>query len=146
MGQGQPMTHSAKEKVLAANAAFYSAFRDGNLAAMDAVWSTRDGVCVFHPNVKGIEGRTAVMRSWTVVLADGGTPDIYPVDALVILCGKTAMVICEEATATSRMIATNVFADERSGWRMVHHQATRLPVSDGNKPGTNAGKDKHEKG
>lgn len=126
------MARSEKEQVLAANAAFYAAFSTGNLAAMDALWSTSRDVAVFHPNWQGIKGRDAVMRSWATILNGSEITDIRPVGARVILSGKMAMVICEEDLVAVRMIATNIFIDEGGTWRMVHHQATRLPevVSD----------------
>lgn len=121
------MARSEKEQVLAANAAFYAAFSTSNLAAMDALWSTSRDVAVFHPNWQGIKGRDAVMRSWATILNGNEVTDIRPVGARVILSGKMAMVICEEDLVAVRMIATNIFMDEGGTWRMVHHQATRLP-------------------
>lgn len=126
------MVESDKRQVLAANAAFYAAFRAGDFRAMGSVWSRRRAVRVFHPNARGIEGRDAVMRSWEAILLDGGPCDILPIDPLVIISGKSAMVVCEEHLGDTRMIATNLFAQEPGGWRMVHHQATRLPVTASN--------------
>lgn len=116
-----------KERALAANAAFYAAFSTSNLAAMDALWSTTRDVAVFHPNWQGIKGRDAVMRSWATILNGAEMADIRPVGAHVILSGKMAMVICEEDLVAIRMIATNIFMNEGGTWRIVHHQATRLP-------------------
>lgn len=140
------MPDSGKRRVLAVNAAFYAAFRAGDFRAMDAIWSRRRAVCVFHPNAKGIEGREAVMRSWETILTDGGPCDIVPVEPLVILSGRSAMVVCEEHIGDSRMIATNLFALEPGGWRMVHHQATRLPVTAGNGARTQGSKGRRERG
>lgn len=121
------MAQSEKELVLAANAAFYAAFSRNDLAAMDALWSATRDVAVFHPNWQGIKGRDAVMRSWAAIMDDSGPTEIRPIDACVIISGKTAMVVCEEDLVAVRMIATNVFINEGGTWRMVHHQATRLP-------------------
>lgn len=123
------MPQSEKQKVLAANATFYDAFCAGDMDVMRAVWSDRETICVFHPNTRGIEGRTAVMRSWEAILGDGGPQDIRAVDPIAIITGKSAMVICEEKIGTARMIATNLFANEDGVWMMIHHQATRLPES-----------------
>ena len=47
--------------VLAVNSEFYRAFRESDIAAMDAVWG-RDGViAVQHPSSGRIEGRRNVM-------------------------------------------------------------------------------------
>lgn len=126
-----PMPDSEKRRVLVANAAFYAAFRAGDLRAMESIWSRRRAVCVFHPNARGIEGREAVMRSWEAILVDGGPCEIVPVKPLVIMSRNSAMVICEERVGDTRMIATNLFAREPGGWFMVHHQATRLPATAG---------------
>jgi ketosteroid isomerase-like protein len=134
------MTNSTEQRVLAANAAFYAAFRTGDMEAMEALWSDRDTICVLHPNARGIEGRADVMRSWEAILEEGGPPEIAAVDPLVIVTGNAAMVICEEKMGAARMIATNLFANESGVWRMVHHQATRLPVSGGNGSDTGASK------
>ena len=140
------MPDSDKSRLLLANAAFYAAFRAGDLQAMDMVWSRRHAVCVFHPNARGIEGREAVMRSWEAILIDGGPCDIAPVESLAIMSKNSAMVICEEHVGDTRMIATNLFAREPGGCFMVHHQATRLPATTGNDARTQTGKDRRARG
>lgn len=121
-------TKSGKEAVLAANDAFYAAFRSGNFHGMDALWSTVRNVAVFHPNWPGIEGREDVMASWFQVMMVADPPDIYPRDETIILNGRTALVICVEDVGGSEMIATNIFVREAKQWCMTHHQATRLPA------------------
>lgn len=135
---------SRKRRVLAANAAFYAAFRGGDMAAMEALWSLRAEVGVYHPSAAGIEGRGAVMRSWRAILVEGAPPAIFPVDPMVVLLGRTAMVVCEEELGDARTIATNVFADEDGAWRMVHHQATRLPAASGGGQGNGGGRGRRE--
>lgn len=140
------MPDSDRRRVLAANAAFYAAFRAGDLRAMETIWSRRRSVCVFHPNSPEIAGRAAVMRSWEAILLDGGPCDIVPVDPLVIMSGNSAMVICEEHLGGTRVIATNLFAREPGGWFMVHHQATRLPATAGNRARPQRSRDRRERG
>ena len=120
-------TKSEKAEVLAANGRFYAAFRGADFEAMDALWSRRRDVSVFHPSWPGISGRRDVMESWFRIMIEGTPPDIRPLDPLVILTGATALVICDEAVGDSRMIATNVFVKEDGAWHMTHHQATQLP-------------------
>lgn len=135
------MTKSARNQARAANSAFYAAFDDGDMKAMEAVWSSREDISVFHPNARGIRGRDSVMLSWRHVLVDAAPPDITPVELALILSGKTAMVICEEDLGSARMIATNIYANENGSWRLVHHQASPLPVvpDTGRKQGTDKG-------
>jgi len=122
------MTDKDRQNVLAANAAFYAAFRVSDMKAMQALWSKRQTISVFHPNMRGITGHDAVMRSWTEILMDGAPPDVLASEPHVILSGNCAMVICDEELGYARMIATNIFKREGAHWRMVHHQAARLPA------------------
>ena len=68
--------------VLQCNAEFYRAFRDGDTAAMERLWTTRqrDGVdtatCV-HPGHGTIAGRAAVMDGWRQIMSSG-SPSIRP--------------------------------------------------------------------
>ncbi len=123
------MSLSDKARVQAANEAFYAAFQAGDMAAMDALWSRRPDIRVFHPNRRGIEGREKVMRSWRGILHGSPPPQIHASDPLVILSRNSATVICFEEMGYARMIATNVFLREQGAWRLVHHQATRLPMT-----------------
>ena len=119
---------STKEAVLTANDAFYAAFRSGDFQLMEDLWSKTRKVAVFHPNWPGIEGREDVMASWYQVMMVAEPPAIYPCDEKVILNGNTAMVICREDLGSREMIATNTFVRESAGWRITHHQASRLPA------------------
>ncbi|KAI3474793.1 hypothetical protein Pfo_030052 [Paulownia fortunei] len=64
------LQEDSKASVLAANARFYNSFRNGDLAAMQALWSKGEHVCVVHPGVSGISGHDLVMGSWEFVWAD----------------------------------------------------------------------------
>ncbi|KAA8518971.1 hypothetical protein F0562_016255 [Nyssa sinensis] len=59
-----------KASVLAANARFYNSFRNGDVAAMQALWAKGEHVCVVHPGVSGISGYDLIMGSWEFVWAD----------------------------------------------------------------------------
>ena len=120
-------TKSDRAEVLAANKAFYAAFRAADFEAMDVLWSRNREVTVFHPNWPGISGRQDVMESWFRIMIEGSPPDIEPAAPVVILTRMTALVICDELIGDNRMIATNVFVKEDGAWRMTHHQATQLP-------------------
>ena len=119
---------SDEDGVLAANEAFYAAFRARDIAAMDALWSRTKPVAVFHPGWPGIEGREEVMDSWYRILMVGSPPDIRPLEPTVILNGSTAVVFCTEDLGDDAAIATNTFVREGTGWRLTHHQAAGLPA------------------
>lgn len=118
---------SEKQRILAANEAFYAAFRAADFEAMEALWAKRHKVCVYHPNWPGIDTRDAVMESWYRILVLGDPPPVQTIDPLVIASGDTAMVICREDLGGAHLIATNVFVKEDGSWMMTHHQASRLP-------------------
>ena len=44
--------------------AFYVAFRDKDLDAMDAIWAKKTKVSVIHPGWNTLVGRDEVMSSW----------------------------------------------------------------------------------
>lgn len=119
---------SEKQRVLAANEAFYAAFRAADFEAMERLWSRHRKVSVYHPNWPGIDSRDAVMESWYRILVAGDPPDVRASEATVILTGKTALVICQEDLGGTHLIATNVFVLEEGEWRMTNHQASRLPL------------------
>ena len=62
--------------MLFANEAFYRAFADGDLAAMDAVWASAAPVACIHPGWNLLDGREAVMASWRAILNNPKRPDI----------------------------------------------------------------------
>lgn len=118
-----------KQRVLAANEAFYAAFRAADFEAMERLWSKRRKVTVYHPNWPGIDTRDAVMESWYRILVAGDPPQVSATDPTVILSAKTALVICREDLGGAHLIATNVFVLEDGQWRMTNHQASRLPAT-----------------
>lgn len=118
---------SDKQRVLAANDAFYAAFRNADFDAMEALWSRRRKVSVYHPNWPGIDTRDAVMESWYRILVAGDPPNVRISEPTVIMSEKTAMVICREDLGGTHLIATNIFVLEEGDWLMTNHQASRLP-------------------
>lgn len=118
-----------KQRVLAANEAFYAAFRAADFDRMEALWSKRRKVTVYHPNWPGIDTRDAVMESWYRILVAGDPPQVSASHPTVILSEKSAMVICREDLGGADLIATNVFVLEDGEWKMTNHQASRLPTA-----------------
>ncbi len=127
MGMDQHATGVAK--VLAANELFYDAFRSGDVAAMEALWSERDDVSVYHPNWPGITGREDVMASWHQVMVLSEPPAIFCSSPMVIRQGRVAIVFCTEDIEGHQMTASNVFVEEDGVWRMTGHHARPLSPS-----------------
>jgi ketosteroid isomerase-like protein len=108
--------------ILAANEAFYDAFRREDQAAMNELWARRAPVACVHPGWSALLGRGRVMQSWRAIM-ENGSPPIRCVSPRVLRLGDTALVICEEHVGGGRLIATNAFVHEDGQWRMVHHHA-----------------------
>ena len=112
--------------VLTANRAFYRAFRDGDLGAMDALWARAAPVACIHPGWSALVGRDAVMASWRDIFHRPTA--IACRSEQVLLLGDSACVLCHEILdgddqPGAVLIATNLFVREAGGWRLVHHQA-----------------------
>lgn len=126
------MSTTVKNDVLDANRAFYEAFRNGDMQRMDQMWSYDEQVSVYHPGWSGIVGRADVLASWRQVMVHSVPPDIYPSDVCIILSGEhKATVFCVESIGDAAIFASNIFVLEDDVWRIMHHQATPLPIQVG---------------
>jgi len=118
-------------EVESANAALYAAFETADVDAMQDVWDDVDPgalVCV-HPGWPMLRGRSAVLRSWSAVMAGTEYIQFFLTDVHVTVVGDSAVVTCTENVLTSAdvgenasVVATNVFVRRPDGWRLqVHH-------------------------
>ena len=115
--------------ILAANEAFYDAFRREDSTAMSEIWARRAPVACIHPGWNALLGRIPVIASWRTIM-ENGAPTIRCVAPRVLRLGEAALVICEEHIGAGRLIATNVFVHEDGQWRIVHHQAGPIAMDD----------------
>ncbi|MBM4243505.1 MAG: nuclear transport factor 2 family protein [Deltaproteobacteria bacterium] len=122
--------------VLTANAAFYRAFADRDLDAMDALWARSARVACIHPGWRALHGRDAVMESWRSILGSSDAPDIVCSGESVIPGETVAVVLCVESLRGGSLAATNVFVREGGEWRIVHHHAG--PIAPGGDTGGDA--------
>ena len=115
----------------AAEAAFYKAFANCNLQAMDAVWADTEVVCI-HPGSTALVGREVVMRSWTHILTNAEPPDLGVEVLSRTVRDKLAVHVVEEhltpvtdsSASTLVVLATNVYCLEGDGWRLLEHHAS----------------------
>jgi ketosteroid isomerase-like protein len=124
------MTHGEEpeSEVLAANAQFYRAFSEGDLASMNALWAEHVPVACLHPGQPLLLGRDSVLRAWRDILEHQPGIELTSQEPRVQLFGDTAIVYCYEAATgqPAHLAATNVFVREGTAWRMVHHHAGPL--------------------
>ena len=113
--------------VLFANDAFYLAFANRDLAAMDDVWARETPVTCIHPGWGPLAGRDTVMESWQAILAGPSAPNIACQNAEARVLGEFACVICHEVLDQGFLVATNIFVRERGQWKIIHHQAGPAP-------------------
>ena len=112
-----------REALLFANEAFYLAFADRDMEAMEAAWSATAPVACIHPGWGVLTGRDEVLESWAAIIANPDSPTIRVHAPEPHLYGNVGFVVCYEEIAGQYLIATNIFIRDGSVWRMVHHQA-----------------------
>ena len=78
-------------EVLAANAAFYEAFRARDVALLEELWATAHPVAVIHPGWPALYGREEVLDSWRRILEGPAPPDISCTDARAVVLGSAAL-------------------------------------------------------
>ncbi len=114
---------SERDAVLFANEAFYRAFADRDVAAMDELWAKNGPVLCIHPGWQALTSRNDVIASWTRILTSGRSPAIICREPEAFMLGDVALVVCFEDVEGEYLIATNVFRREGGVWKIVHHQA-----------------------
>lgn len=115
----------------AAEAAFYAAFANCDLYAMDVVWADAEVICI-HPGSMALVGREVVMRSWSNILTNTEPPTLKVEVLNRIVRDDLAVHVVEEHITpvtgspepTSVVLATNVYCLEMDGWRILEHHAS----------------------
>jgi ketosteroid isomerase-like protein len=125
---------SDHDAIATANAQFYRAFETLDIHEMDRVWAHGEHVKCVHPGWPLLLGWTAVRASWETIFANTAEMSFTLSDVEVVSASELAWVTCTEnilsevrgrVTVTS-VLATNVFARDVEGWRLVHHHASHV--------------------
>jgi ketosteroid isomerase-like protein len=124
--------------VLDANAAFYRAFAERDVAAMDAMWAHSIPVACIHPGWQVLNGRDAVMASWRGILG-GAPPAIRCAEEVARVAGSAAFVVCTEKLDAGDLVATNLFVQEAGYWKLAHHHAGPVANEDDEDDGPRSG-------
>jgi len=138
------MTDDVEAAVTAANAEFYAAFEACDIDRMEAVWDIGDDIRCIHPGWPLLSGRSRVMRSWSVLMANTAYIQFFLTGVDVVTAGDLAVVTCEENILTGvddadhglggrqRVVSTNVFRRRGDEWLLwVHHGSPVLGVTSG---------------
>ncbi|KAK4765899.1 hypothetical protein SAY87_007541 [Trapa incisa] len=124
------LNEDIQASVLAANARFYNSFRNGDITAMQTVWSRGDNVSCVHPGSLGICGYESVIESWNLVWANYEFPlEIELRDLRVHVRGDFGYVTCVELVKTKGsswggQFVTNVFEKVDGQWFICIHHAS----------------------
>ncbi len=121
-------TETAVEALLAANDAFYRAFNQRDLEAMEMVWSQSVPVSCIHPGWNLLSGRAEVLESWEAIMSNPEQVRIVSGGATAEVVGSVAFVVCREFVGGSPLIATNLFVREGIDWRLVHHHSSPVAL------------------
>lgn len=122
-----------EEAVLFANDRFYTAFTAKDVSAMEALWADSKVLCV-HPGWQPLYGREEVLDSWRGILGEEQSPAIQCHAPKATVYGDTAVVVCIEEIEGAFLCATNVFIRSGTEWRLAHHHAGPVNMSEGDLP------------
>lgn len=112
-------------------AAFYDAFRRGDLVAMQRIWGVDAEIVCIHPARPPLAGRRAVMQSWQDILAATGGVEVHfdcqsrvHADSLAVHMGIE--IIGTQDTAPAMVTVTNIYGLTEHGWTMRAHHAAPI--------------------
>jgi ketosteroid isomerase-like protein len=132
------------DDVTAVNADYYAAIESGDVARIGAFWDDADDVACVHPGWPAVLGRSRVLRSWAVIMANTAYIQFFPTEVEVAVTGDVAVVACEHSLLaritendgglgeTARIVATNVYRRRADGWRLWAHHASPVMTSTDN--------------
>ena len=126
-----------RELILDVNSRFYKALGTRDLELMGTVFVHDERAGCTHPGWVMLEGWEAIRQSWENVFDPEDQLDIKLHNVTVDIEGDAAWVSCiqeltyikREPIMTNVSVSTNIFEKNESGWRMVIHQASPVPIS-----------------
>jgi len=116
-----------REAVLAANRAFYRAFNERDVGAMEALWAASGAMVCLHPGQGPLHERSEILASWRGILRHPEAPSVRCANEWLIGRAGLATVVCREILADVQLMATNTFVRTSEGWRMVGHHSGPVP-------------------
>lgn len=124
-----------REGVLAANRAFYRAFSERDVEAMERLWAATGPLVCLHPGQAPLHERAEIMASWRGILRHPEAPRVRIAGEWVAGRPGFAIVVCREILPEGQLMATNTFIRQSDGWHMIgHHAGPVPPVETGPRP------------
>ncbi|MFC5822991.1 nuclear transport factor 2 family protein [Nonomuraea insulae] len=127
------------------NQEFYTAIESADLDKMTEIWaedSTDDQVSCVHPGWTLLTGRSEVLRSWALIMANTTYIQFVLTDVSTTVLGDVAVLTCveniltageegEASFAAGKVVASNVYIRTSLGWRLwMHHGSPVLQGDD----------------
>lgn len=115
-----------------AEIAFYEAIERSDIDMLNAVWSSDDNIVCIHPGADRIEGRQAVLDSFTELFMESPMLSFSLMDTLQTGDDNLAIHLVREHVEMggrfmSSVVSTNIYQFEDGGWRMLLHHASPEP-------------------
>lgn len=117
-----------REAVLAANRAFYRAFSERDLPAMEQLWAQTGSLICLHPGQAALHDRDDIMASWRAIMRHPDAPRVHCTQEWVVGRPGLALVICREILPTGQLMASNLFVRTSDGWHMASHHSGPVPT------------------
>jgi ketosteroid isomerase-like protein len=129
---------SDRKEVLKVNQRFYIALGTRDLQLMESVWVREFRVGCVHPGWIMLKGWDALRQSWENVFDPRDQLDVELANVNVEVRGNVAWVTCIQKLIYKSRIpvginisqSTNIFEKHDSGWLMVLHHASPVPIAD----------------
>ncbi|MEV1166928.1 nuclear transport factor 2 family protein [Nonomuraea sp. NPDC049784] len=127
------------------NQEFYAAIESGDLDKMTEIWAEDSGddqVSCVHPGWTLLSGRSEVLRSWALIMANTTYIQFVLTDVNTNVLGDVAVLTCveniltagdegEASFAAGKVVASNVYIRTSQGWRLwMHHGSPVLQGDD----------------
>jgi ketosteroid isomerase-like protein len=118
------------------NQEFYAAIESADLDKMTEIWAedtADDQVSCVHPGWTLLTGRSEVLRSWALIMANTTYIQFVLTDVNTTVLGDVAVLTCveniltageegEASFAAGKVVASNVYLRTPQGWRLwMHH-------------------------
>ena len=123
---------------------FYDAVETGDLDLMASLWVDDVDTSCIHPGAEQLRGTEAVLRSWTVLMANVGYIQFFLTDVEVATFPRgdaephTAIVTCTEnilsgeglssaeAFSGGKLVCTSILVREPGGWKFWSRHASPI--------------------